>query len=381
LYDWDPLRTTPALQDPQFPAQSHFERRERIYFDMIKHFEDGEAWSGALGAYKELQAQYETNTFDFAKLARTERAIATIYETIAKSDKLVPKYFKVAFKGLGFPASVRDKEFVFEGSPAERTSSFTDRMQEMYPSARIVTSENIDDVEGQFLVISALSPPRDLSHHVFQRARVPQVIRDYLVSAHPQSFSVSSKRHTTGPVTEHYSEKIVYTTAEPFPTILRRSEIVDVREVRLSAKETALERVVRKTAEMSTLEKKVAEGEGGDDAAQLLVDAVSISVNPTSENSVVAYRDLVPGMSRAGSSSPARHSLLDDEEAEAPELDPQETAIKMALVDHAIMLKRCLATFVKSGNEILTRHVEDLQRCEFLRPTVCVPEAVANSSF
>ncbi|KAK4121833.1 hypothetical protein N657DRAFT_98874 [Parathielavia appendiculata] len=360
VYDWDPLRTTPALQDPEFPAQSHFERKERIYFDMIKHFEDGEAWSSALAAYKELQAQYETNTFDFAKLARTERAIASIYETIAKSDKLVPKYFKVVFKGLGFPTSVRDKEFVFEGSPAERTSSFTDRMQEMYPAARIVTSEHIDDVEGQFLVISSLSPHRDLSHHVFQRARVPQVIREYLVSAHPQAFSTSIKRITIGPPVEHYVEKVVYTTAEPFPTILRRSEIVGAHEVRLSAKETALERIVRKTTEMSALEKKVADGEGGDESAQLLVDAVSISVNPKSENSVVVYRELVPGMSKAGERLPA--SELEDEEAEPPELDPQENAIKIALLDHAIMLKRCLATFAKSGNEILTRHLEDLQR-------------------
>ncbi|KAK4151978.1 hypothetical protein C8A00DRAFT_35348 [Chaetomidium leptoderma] len=358
VYDWDPLRTTPALQDPVFPAQSHFERKERIYFDMIKHFEDGEAWSSALAAYKELQAQYETNTFDFAKLARTERAIASIYETIAKSDKLVPKYFKVIFKGLGFPASVREKEFIFEGSPAERTSSFTDRMQEMYPSARIVTSEHIDDVEGQFLVISALSAHRDLGHHVFQRARVPQVIRDYLVSAHPQHFSITSERITIGPVAERYSEKIVYTTAEPFPTILRRSEIVSVHEVRLSAKETGLERILRKTADMSAVEKKVADGGGGDDAAQLLVDAVSISVNPNSESSVVAYRDLIPGMSRMGERSPTEF----EDETEVPELDTQETAIKMALVDHAIMLKRCLATFAKSGIEILTRHVEDLQR-------------------
>lgn len=366
LYDWDPLRTTPALQDPEFPAQSHFERKERIYFEMIKHFEDGEAWSSALAAYKELQAQYENNTFDFAKLARTERAIASIYETIAKSDKLVPKYFKVIYKGLGFPASVRDKEFVFEGSPAERTTSFTDRMQEMYPSARIVTNEHIDDVEGQFLVISALSPHRDLNHHVFQRARVPQIIRDYLVSAHPQAFSVSSRRNTAGPVTEHYAEKIVYTTAEPFPTILRRSEIVSVREVRLSAKETALERIVRKTAEMSAVEKRVADGEGGDEAAQLLVDAVSISVNPNSENSMVRYRELIPSGSRPGDTSPGKDSQLqlEDEELGPPELDPQENAIKMALVDHAIMLKRCLATFAKSGNDILARHVEDLQKCE-----------------
>lgn len=362
LYDWDPNRTTPALQDPEFPAQSLFERKERIYFAMIKHFEDGEAWSSALAAYKELQVQYETNIFDFAKLARTERAIATIYETIAKSDKLVPKYFKVIYKGLGFPTSLQDKEYVFEGSPTERASAFTDRMQEMYPAAQIVTSENIDDFEGQFLVISPLSPHRDLNHHVFQRARVPQVIRDYLVSGHPQAFSVGLKRSTTGPVAGHYSEKMIYTTVDPFPTILRRSEIVATHTVRLSAKETALERIVRKTGEMAAMERKVAEGDEDEEALQALVDALSTSVDPSSETSIVCYRELVPGMTpRSRGTTPADDSDLDDDE---PEPDAQETAIKMALIDHAIMIKRCLATFSRSPHAVLVKHGEELQRCK-----------------
>ena len=357
LYDWDPLKTAPALTDPEFPAQSHFERKERIYFDMIKHFEDGEAWSSALSAYKELQVQYETNVFDFAKLARAERAIATIYETIAKSERLVPKYFKVAFRGMGFPVSIRDKEFVYEGSPTERASAFTDRMQEQYPSAQIVTSENIDDVEGQFLVISAISPHRDLSHQVYQRARVLHVIRDYLVCSHPQAFSVSSKRNTVGPVLDHFAEKTVYHTAEVFPTILRRSEIISAQEVRLTVKETALERIIRKTAEMTSVERKMAEGDSSHETAQLLVDAISISINPGSENSVVCYRDLLPPPPSG------------DEEEDPPELDPQENAIKMALVDHAMMIKRCLTMFAKSPNEILCKSYEDLQKCEKYFPT------------
>ncbi|KAK4142021.1 uncharacterized protein C8A04DRAFT_13620 [Dichotomopilus funicola] len=382
IYDWDPLRTTPALHDPDFPAQSHFERKERLYFAMIKHFEEGAAWNCALAAYKELQTQYETNTFDFAKLARTERAIASIYETIASGTRpLVPKYFRVVFKGLGFPAAVRDKAYVFEGSssPGERTASFTDRMQALYPAAHIVLvntatadaeQQQLDDVvEGQFLVISPLSPHRDLSHTVYQRARVAPAIREYLVSAaEPRSFSVTTKRCTAAgtPVEEHYTEKTIYTTAESFPTILRRSEIVRAQQgVRLSAKETALERTVRKTGEMGALERKVAEGEGGDESAQLLVDAVSISVNPNSENGVVMYRGLIPGMASLEKSEDGEEegeSDEEDEEDEEPVLDAQETALKMALVDHAIMLKRCLGTFGKSGNEILTRHVEDLQR-------------------
>ncbi|OTB04063.1 hypothetical protein M426DRAFT_11945 [Hypoxylon sp. CI-4A] len=347
LYDWDPSRLTPSLQDPDLPEQSHFERKERIYFDMIKHFEDGEAWSSALAAYKELQVQYENNVFDFAKLARTERAIATIYEKLAKGDKLVPKYFKVTYKGLGFPLNLRDKAFVYEGSPTERTSAFTDRMQEQYPAAQILTSSDVDsEVEGQYLVISALSPHRDLTHQVFQRARVPQPIRDYLLSAHAHMFSVSSKRSTNGPVSTHYAEKTIYTTAEPFPTILRRSEIVDVHTIRLSAKETALERIVRKTQEMTTVEKRLAEDED-EEIAQLMVDAISISVNPMSESSVACYRQLLP---------------TPEADNEDPELDQQENAIKMALVDHAIMIKRCLANFARSSNPVLLKGYEDSYR-------------------
>lgn len=377
LYDWDPVKTLPALRDPEYPPQSHFERKERIYFDMIKYFEDGEAWSSALTAYKELEVQYESNVFDFAKLARTQRAVATIYETIAKSEKLVPKYYKVVFKGLGFATNLRDKEYIYEGWPNERASGFTDRIQEQFPSAQIVTSDNIDDVEGQFLVISSVSPHRDLSHHVFQRARVLQITRDYIVSAHPQKFSISVKRNTSGPAETHYAEKVVYSTAEPFPTILRRSEIVSVTDVHLAAKEAALERIVRKTQEMTAVEKKIVDGDKSDEVAQLLIDAIGISVNPDSENSVVIYRQLIPGTQpRTDNESHDGDTDVDEldnqlmEEQPAPELSPQESAIKMALIDHAIMLKRCLATLSKGANPNFAKGHEDLHRS--MSDRVCV---------
>lgn len=375
LYDWDPVKTLPALRDPEYPSQSCFERKERIYFDMIKFFEDGEAWSSALTAYKELESQYESNVFDFAKLARTQRAVATIYETIARSEKLVPKYYKVVFKGLGFSTNVRDKEYIYEGWPSERASGFTDRIQEQFPSAQIVTSENIDDVEGQFLVVSSVSPHRDLSHHVFQRARVPQITRDYIVSAHPRKFSISTRRNTSGPAESHYAEKIVYSTAEPFPTILRRSEIVGVDDVHLDAKEAGLERIVRKTQEMTAVEKKIVDGDKSDEVAQLLINAIGISVNPGSENSVAVYRQLIPGANpttdNASNDGDADVDDLDAQLAEqqpAPELSPQENAIKMALIDHAIMLKRCLATLSKSSNQNLAKNYEDLHRSKSYQP-------------
>ncbi|TGO12170.1 hypothetical protein BTUL_0093g00180 [Botrytis tulipae] len=349
LYQWDPSKILPPLDEPDFPAQSHFDRKERIYFDMIKNFEEGEAWSSALSAYKELQYQYEENVFDFSKLARTQRAIATIYESISKADKLVPKYFRVIYRGMGFPQSLRDKEFVYEGSPNERTSVFTDRMQEQHPSAQIVTAGDVDDVEGQFLQISSLSPYRDLAHHVFQRSKVPQVIRDYLLSANPRYFSTTSRRTTSGPISEHSAEKIIYATVDTFPTILRRSEIVSVDRYKLDAHQTALERIIRKTQEMTAVEKRIADGE--DDIAPLLIEAISISVDPNSESSIARYRELLP------------HPIQsEDEEGETVELGPIENALKIALIDHAIMIKRCLAMFAKSPN---LHSQDDLQHCKY----------------
>ncbi|QUC23992.1 uncharacterized protein UV8b_08233 [Ustilaginoidea virens] len=358
LYDWDPTRQVESLAEPVFPSQTQFERKERIYFDMIKHFEDGESWSNALTAYKELRVQYETNVFDFAKLARTERAIATVYETISKSEKVVGRYFKVVYKGLGFPAAVRDKEFIYEGGPHERAAAFTDRMQEQYPAAQIVTSDGIDQVEGQFLVVSSVYPHRDLTHQVFQRARVPQVVREYLVSSHPQAFSFTTKRSTSGPAEGHYAEKMIFFTAEPFPTILRRSEIVETRQVRLGARQTALERIVRKTQEMTALERRLASGD--DEAAALLLSAVSVSVNP-SEQSVMCYRRLLPDAEEGDADEEAEAEAEAEAEEEA-ELEPQDMAIKTALVDHAMTIKRALALFSRSTNAMLAEKQEQLHR-------------------
>ncbi|KAH8811602.1 hypothetical protein F5884DRAFT_282104 [Xylogone sp. PMI_703] len=343
LYDWDPTTMVPALSEPVFPVQTHFERKERIYFDVIKYFEEGEAWSSALAVYKELEAQYEENVFDFPKLARTQRAVATIYEKISRSEKVVPKYFRVVYKGMGFPTTLRDKEFIFEGTPTERLSAFTDRMQAEHPSAQIVTSGDIDDVEGQFLQITQLSPYRDLDHHVFQRARVPNAVRDYLVSSNPQAFAVTSRRNTSGPVVEHTSEKIIYTTASTFPTILRRSEIISIDRIKLSAIQTALERVIRKTQEISVVEKKLLDGE--EEMVSLIIDALNISVNPNSDSSVAKYRELLPNLEAEN------EDMVED--PEMMQLTPLENALKMALLDHAIMIRRCLTMFVNSNNEQL----------------------------
>ncbi|CCU82940.1 dedicator of cytokinesis domain-containing protein [Blumeria hordei DH14] len=345
LYDWNPTLILPALEDPEFPAQSQFDRKERIYFDMIKFLEDGGAWTSALCAYQELQKQYQENIYDFSKLARTQKAIGSIYETISKSEKLIPKYFRVVYKGLGFPPSLRDKEFIFEAQPNEKLAVFQDRLQAAHPKAQIITANDLEDAEGQFLQIFPLSPHKDLKHPVLQRVKVSHQVRDYLMSSFPQSFSVTYKRNTSGPVTEHSAEKIIYKTVDRFPTILRRSEIETVERVSLDAQETGLERILRKTAEMTVIEKRVLAGET--EIAALLIDAIQISINAESNASISRYRDLLPKV-----------CFDENDEEKRPELTALETALKTALIDYAIMIRRCLMMLSKPENHRLLGDVE-----------------------
>jgi dedicator of cytokinesis protein 3 len=341
LYEWDPTTPVEPLEDPPFPGQTSFERKESLYFQMIKNFEDGQSWENALSTYLELATQYEHNIFDFAKLARTQRAMATIYESISKGERQNLRYFRVVYKGLGWPVGLRDKHFIFEGSATDKLATFTDHMQQQHPSAQIVTSVSDEDVEGQFLMIYAVSPQKDITHPIYQRAKVAQPIRDYYLLSRPNNFTTTSRKQPSeAGVREATVEKIVYTTAEQFPTILRRSEIISVGSITLTPLQTAIERTTRKTAELFAFEKRAADGE--EQAFTQMTDVLTSAVDATSDGSIAAYRDLLPK---------PRDSQLSDEEEEELILDPLENALKVAMTDHALAIKRCLALYTRSAHQ------------------------------
>ncbi|MCJ1240819.1 hypothetical protein MMC14_008823 [Varicellaria rhodocarpa] len=336
LYAWESTRIVPALSDPQFPEQSAFERKECIYFEMIKHFEEGAAWDWALACYREIAEHYEHTLFDFAKLARAQRSMATIYETIGRGGYQASRYFRVVYRGLGFPTSLRDKHFVFQGLGAEKLMSFTDRLLEQHPAARVVPFGNIDGVEGQFLQIAAVSPYRDLEHPLYRRSKVPQSTRDYLLSSQPKHFAITSRRHSPkSGIKDQWIEKTVYATADSFPNIQQRSEIITVEVIPLSPLQTAIERTTRKTSELVTLENSFAEG--SELSTTALTEAIRSSVDPSSSTSVSHYRELI--------STPFRSPDEDLGSWEDPPLPPLEDALKTAMIDHASMLRHCISLY------------------------------------
>ncbi|ODH50171.1 hypothetical protein GX48_03727 [Paracoccidioides brasiliensis] len=360
LYDWDLSKLVPTLTNPVFPEQTSFERKEALYFEIIQHFEDGKAWAHALSCYRKLAHYYEHMTLDFSKLSRTKASMAKIYDQIVKDTNPPQRYFRVTFKGLGFPTSLRDKQYIFEGSPTDRMATFTDRMQKEYPAAQIISSDEPEDVEGQFLQISAVSVHRDMNHTVYQRSKVPHSVREHLLTSLPSQFSVTSKRHTSGDnVKEQWVAKTIYTTAEPFPNILRRSEIVSTDEIVLTPLQTAIERTWRKTNELLLLERRASSE--NDLNLTGLTDVLTNLLDLESSHSgcVALYRQFLLDESQAAMNL---HDGEDDEGQIAHPIDPLNNALAVALIDHALAIKRCLALYSRPAYQAtqaeLTRRFE-----------------------
>lgn len=341
IYDWDPNRIVDPLTEPHFAPQSAFERKEQLYFQMIEHYENSQSWDNALGGYMELATQYEHNIFDFTKLARTQHAMAKIHENIAKGDRSNPRYFRVIYKGLGFPTGLRDKQFIFEGTATDRLASFTDRMQQQHPAAQIITPGAEQDLEGQYLQIFPVSPQKDLSHPIYQRAKVAQSVKDYYLLSRPSHFTSASRRSHSTTGRDVTVEKTVYTTAETFPTILRRSEIVGVGTIALTPLQIAIERTSRKTVELMTIEKRITDGD--DTTFNSLTQELMYAVDINSENCVARYHDLLPN----------RHEEdMDEELEELPqEPNPLENGLKVALIDYALVIRRCLSLYVRPAQQ------------------------------
>ncbi|KAJ5824041.1 hypothetical protein N7447_006381 [Penicillium robsamsonii] len=366
LYEWDLTKPMPELLRPAFPAQSAFERREALYFSVIQNFENAMAWGPALTCYKELAAHYEHTTMDFAKLSRAQSSMARIYDIIAKGGKQFPRYFRVVYKGLGFPPGLRDKEFIFEASPTERMASFVDRMQREHPTAQVMSTGEIPDYEGQFLQISAVSAYRDVSHPVYQRPKVPSSVREHLLISDPSRFSATSRRHTnSSDVREQFVEKLVFTVSQAFPNILRRSEIISAQEVALSPLQTAIERTWRKTQELQLIGRRAASGE--DSSLSNLTEALEslLEFRSSSSNCVASYRVFL------SDAEMARNKLLEqvDEDAEGVQqspqpVDPMETALSVALIDHALAIKHALSLYQRPAQQAtqaeLLRRFEDV---------------------
>lgn len=177
-------------------------------------------------------------------------------------------FFRVAFYGTRFPVSVSGKQFVYRGAPHEKLGGFTERLLNKHPGAQllktsVIPAEDISFADAQYLQITSVAPEPDQASPMFSNPDVPQAVRAYYEQndTHTFSFSRPVNREPAGRTrvangfTSSWTEKTVrhrgcvvdstltlsnsqmLICEDSFPTVLRRSEVVEIRIIDISPSE------------------------------------------------------------------------------------------------------------------------------------------------
>ncbi|OBZ66616.1 Dedicator of cytokinesis protein 3 [Grifola frondosa] len=109
----------------------------------------------------------------------------------------------------------------------------------------------------QYIQCTAVTPEPNRDLPIFTNPDVPPQIRAYYEHSAINLFSYSRPITRTRDGTEEiWIEKTYLTTEEAFPTVLRRSEIIDAQIIQISPVETALHEVQQRTRELAGLNLK-----------------------------------------------------------------------------------------------------------------------------
>lgn len=337
-YEWNMDDFLPSLSSPPLPEQSSFARKEYLYKEAAKQFSTGLKFERALCIYRDLIAVYDVINYDLAGLAYAHGEMANVYNELQTVDRLIPTYFKVSFSGLGFPTSIRNKSFIFEGLPFEHIASMHDRLLRLYHGTTIVRSQSEMDKYfanppmGKYIHVVGVEPQFDLSEHykksVDNKHFLNSKVWIYIKNRELRTFSNSVKLPGSTNVTDLWVEEVTYTTASNFPTLMNRSEVVEVVTRRLSPFQTAIRSLRVKIQEFNGLENlcwKVIKGR----------DNSSDAFNELSRNLAGTIDSPING-------GFAKYRAFSSKELDPPLSKDDAKSLEVAFSDLAIVLARCL---------------------------------------
>lgn len=240
----------------------------------------------------------EYRSVDYIRLADVLSHQATLYQQIASTERTYPAYFRVAYYGEQWPASLQQKMFVYRGLDWEKFAAFCERLHQKHPKATLIksTGEPNDEIrygDAQFLQVTALQPEPDRSKDVFTNPEVPPVVRTYFEHNTTNLFSfnrpiakpgqqgndAAEVEEGSSPVTDVWVEKTYLRCEDAFPTVLRRSEVAEVEVVEISPLENALNDVEAKREELETLEKKYSALAKVNTAGKINTNRLSMALN------------------------------------------------------------------------------------------------------
>lgn len=262
-FDWNPNNSLPAMPSPPMPEQSSFERKEYLYKEAACNFAKGLKLEKALSLYKDLTTAYDEINYDLSGLAFVHSEIANLYTSMQTVDRLVPTFFKVSFAGLGFPNSLRNKVFIFEGMPFEHITSISNRLLKLHHGSSIVQRfEQLEELfikpkMGKYIHLSSVEPQLEISDEYQsqndRKGKFNYKTWLYVENKNMKTFSNSRKLPGATSVTDLWVDEYTYETASTFPTLMNRSEVRKVTKTKLSPLENAMRSLRLKIQELSGL--------------------------------------------------------------------------------------------------------------------------------
>jgi dedicator of cytokinesis protein 3 len=294
LYDWDLEAQLEESNEPEHSVQTHFARKESLYKRIIDLLDKGKSWEKATELCKELAQQYETRTLDYRSLKNILLQHASFLDLILTVDRPAPSYFRVHCWGQAWPLAQRNKDWIVQGADWEKVSSFSERMQLLYPTAQLVNANTMPSFEamekGQYLQVVALVPIPDRSAPIFTIPGVSPRIRQYHEHHFVKQFSyqmmsrkASSNRHdhpdsNTDSVSDVWTERRILYSEATFPNIARKANVVNYATIRSSPIDNAIQAIKNKNDELLELERKFEPLSYDEDKEDVNVNSLSLAL-------------------------------------------------------------------------------------------------------
>ena len=169
LMGWDRKKAPEVSDAVILPSKiTEFELNQQIHLMCIKLLDLDKNWERAIELTRVLEKKYE-EAMDFQKLAEILQLRVTFMESILYEHRSFPTYYRIIFKGDGFPSEVRGKNFIYRGEDWEQIASFCDRLAVEYAPVRIVSSQsgrihskNDADASDRVIELNVVKPVSDL---------------------------------------------------------------------------------------------------------------------------------------------------------------------------------------------------------------------------
>eukprot|EP00455_Lapot_gusevi_P001214 TRINITY_DN1049_c0_g1_i6.p1 TRINITY_DN1049_c0_g1~~TRINITY_DN1049_c0_g1_i6.p1 ORF type:complete len:893 (+),score=284.43 TRINITY_DN1049_c0_g1_i6:184-2679(+) len=371
LYSWN---NNPVEALSEYPAETESTRKERLYYEALKFFDEGEAWERAIALANELRRHYE-EVYDYDKLSELLKTEAGYFYKIIHSQRYYCNYYRVVYYGNGFDSEIQGKEFVYRSEKMEPVMDFTNRIKKKYPTAKIFMSSDVPPPEmmaqnDQIISITTLTLASEAElegkepHWVGREHTMPiSVLRyaqnnDLKVFSYAKAVQKSTEKKPANEFKDLWVLKTLIVSEDSFPSNRRRVPVVHRQEVMIPPVQNAVIAIVSKNKELRDKVEQVSKAPEG-----------PVDVGPLSMN----LNGMIDAAVNGGTQKYVEAFLTPQFVLDNPDAEPSVRQLKEALQQQLVDLRTGLDVFgrrcdeqLRGLHQHLSRYYE--QMCDKMRP-------------